>query len=61
MKKEELMNKPEVVDVQGKMIKQPETINVQTMFWDLPIEIHPNNPLTISRGLQLPVSSTLVF
>jgi len=47
-------------DSQGYMTKSPAHLDVQTMVWDLPLLIHPNHPVTVARGLQLPACSTLI-
>jgi hypothetical protein len=49
-----------IPDSQGYMTKSPENLEVQTMVWDLPLTIHPNHPVTVARGLQLPAISTLI-
>jgi len=49
-----------VTDSQGVMTQSPANLDVQTMVWDLPLDIHPNHPVTVARGLQLPACSTLI-
>lgn len=49
-----------ISDSQGFMTKAPSNLTVQTMVWDLPLQIYPNHPLHVARGLQLPASSTIL-
>jgi len=49
----------ELKDSQGTMHRSPGEIKVQTMVWDLPLNIYPTHPIQVARGLQLPASSTL--
>lgn len=49
----------ELKDSQGVMHRSPGEMKVQTMVWDLPLNIYPTHPTQVARGLQLPASSTL--
>lgn len=48
-----------LADSQGVMERSPGEIKVQTMLWDLPLQLLPTHPTQVARGLQLPASSTL--
>ena len=47
-----------ISDSQGFMAKAAARLDVQTMVWDLPLNIYPNHPVQVARGLQLPASSS---
>lgn len=48
-----------IPDTQGVLIKPPAGLSVQTLSWHLPLEVYPNHPVQVARGLQLPSSSIL--
>lgn len=47
-------------DENGQLRMGPNSLNVQTMIWDLPITILPTNPSKIGQGLQLPDTSIII-
>jgi len=46
-------------DSQGIMEQSPPNLRVQTMVWDLPINILPAHPLQIGRALQMPATMSI--
>lgn len=48
-----------VIDSQGTMEQSPSDLKVQTMVWDLPINILPAHPLQVGRALQMPATMSI--
>ncbi|RWS23661.1 RAB6A-GEF complex partner protein 2-like protein [Leptotrombidium deliense] len=48
-----------ITDSQGVTEQSPSDVTVQTMVWDLPINVYPTHPIQVGRGLQMPASGTL--
>lgn len=58
--KPEDINTYKIVDPQGMLEQGPAEMKVQTMVWDLPINILPTHPLQIGRGLSMASTMSIV-
>ena len=49
-----------IPDTQGDLFKPPAGLSVQTFSWHLPLQVYPNHPVQVARGLQLPSAASLL-